>query len=167
MTILTDRPASRSDEVILRRPVRALTITVAVLVVALLGLGAWAVYDYAAERDSAVTGEMQTLLDDYTTAWNNHDGEAFLALVTSDYTFDSGIGVTPAESQALALESGPLSDFIVEILGEPIMVGDGPWIVAQANHVTFGSTDQLGMSLLVVVDEGGELKVASHVWDLS
>lgn len=161
MTI-TDRPVTRRDERLPGRRARGLTITVVVLVVALLGLGAWAVYDYVGERDTAVTGEIQVLLEDYTASWNDHDGDAFLALVTSDYTFDNGVMVIPVETQARAIETA--SDFTVENIGEGIMVGDGPWLVAQADHTTFGSTDQYGMSLLMVVEEGGILKIASHVW---
>lgn len=164
MTILTDRPATR-DEWVRGGRVRGLTITVIVLVLALIGLGAWAVYDYVGERDSAVSGDVQTLLDDYTAAWNEHDGTAFLALVTSDYTFDNGVTVTSAEDQAVVI--GASTSFAVEVVGEAIMVGDGPWTVAQANQTTYLDTDSLGMSILTVVEQGGVLKVASHVWNLN
>lgn len=165
MTTLTERPVTRPDARFPSRRARRLTITVVVLVVALLGLGTWAVYDYVGERDTAVTGDVQALLDDYTATWNDHDGDAFLELVTSDYTFDNGVQVFPAENQARIIDAA--TDFTVEALGEPMMVGDGPWLVAQANHTTFGSTDQYGMSLLTVVEEGGMLKIASHVWSLN
>ena len=163
MTTLRNRPVSRYEERMQDRRLRGLTTAVVFLVAALIGLGIWAIYDYVGERDSAVTGDVQTLLDDYTAAWNDHDGAAFLDLVTSDYTFDNGFTVTNAENQSRAIETS--TDFVVEELGEPIMVGDGPWIVAQANHTTYGSSDLDGMSLITVVEEGGMLKIASHIWN--
>lgn len=162
MTTLRNRPVSRYEERMQGRRLRGLTAAVVVLVAALIGLGAWAVYDYVGERDSAVTGDVQTLLDDYTAAWNDHDGAAFLDLVTGDYTFDNGFTVTDAENQSRTIEMA--TDFAVEQTGEPIMVGDGPWLVAQANHMNYGSSDLDGMSLMTVVEEGGMLKIASHVW---
>lgn len=170
MTTLTETPDQTSNAELgaLRGKVRRLTSAVIVLAVAFLALGAWVVYDYFANSESSVTGEVQTLLDDYTAAWNDHDGEAFLALVTDDYTFTSEemfTGqplTTTAAGQAMLI--GAMGDFDIEVIGQPIMTGDGPWLVAQANRVTTESTEQDGISNFVVVDEGGTLLVASHIW---
>ena len=66
-------------------PVRSLTITVAVLAVALAGLGAWVLYDLATKSDTAVTAEIDQLFENYTAAYDNHDPEALRALITDDF----------------------------------------------------------------------------------
>ena len=167
ITDAPDRTSTREMET-LRGRARNLTVTVIVLAVALLGLGAWVTYDYYANRDTAVSGDVTTLLDDYTAAWNNHDSEAFLELVTDDYTFSSDVmfGTEPiyttAEGQAMLI--GAVGDFNVEVIGEPIMTGNGPWYVAQVNRVGSESDLSDGISNFVIVDEGGTLLVASHIW---
>jgi hypothetical protein len=77
----------------LRRRARNLTITAIVLAGALIGLTAWLVYDLSAESETAVTSEVQTLVDDYLGAWNEYDGDAFMELITGDYSF-AGMGVS-------------------------------------------------------------------------
>jgi hypothetical protein len=49
------------------------------------------------------------------------------------------------------------------------MSGDGPWYVAAAHRFTgytFGSEGVDGISQYVIVDDGGVLKIQSHVYVL-
>lgn len=166
MTALTEKQgqATRDDSARLRGRLRAMTITVIVLAVALIGLGAWVIYDLVAESDTAVSGEIETLLDDYTTAWNDYDSEAFLALVTDDYTFEFADEVTGAEAQAMAISQGEFYDGQVEKVGDPIMFGDGPFYVAQANHTSSTTVDMDGISMFTIVEEGDTFLIQSHVF---
>lgn len=163
MTALTERPdvAESSELQRAHGRIRALTITVVVLAVALVGLGAWVIYDQVADTDTSVTGEIQSLLDDYTAAWNDYDSEAFLALVSDDYTFD-GTGVDAMASRISQL--GGL-DWNVEVIGDPIMAGDGPfYFVAQVNHVTNVIGDEDGVSLFTIVESDGSYLISEHVF---
>ena len=146
---------------------RVLVGLVLVLAAALVGLGAWTIVDRAATADTAVTDEIQQLLDDYHTAWNTWDGDAYRALMTED-----GVHVIPgrtmsAAQQATVVEGLERVGWHVEAIGEPIMTGDGPWYVAQA-HLLTADTDpeegRQGLSTLTIVDDGGTLRISRHVY---
>jgi len=166
MATLTDLPerTSTDGQETLRGRLRGLSIAVVVMAIALLGLGAWVVYDFVTDGQTAPTGEVQALLDDYTAAWNDHDGAAFLELVTENYTFSSGSMETSAEGQAMLIRG--YSNIDIERIGQPIMVGDGPWDVVVANRLnnTNADTYEEGISFFVIVDQDGTLLVSSHDW---
>ena len=167
MTALTEKPGRVTGDQSgrLQGRLRAMTITVVVLAVAVLGLGAWLIYDMVAGSDTAVSGEIETLLDDYRAAWNDYDSEAFLALVTDDYTFEFAGDVTPAEQQAVAIANSEFVNGHVEKVGESIMYGDGPnYFVAQANRTTSSQIDMDGISLFTIVQNGDVYKIQSHVF---
>jgi hypothetical protein len=146
---------------------RFLIITIAVLALALIGLGAWTVVDRMSTSDTAVTADIQQLLDDYSAAWNDYDGDAFSALVTENYRFVYGSSSNNATEQA-ALISGAVfesTNWNVTQIGDPIMVGDGPWLVAVPNNLTgdeYGADGQDGFSMMTVVDSDGTLLIARH-----
>jgi cytochrome c-type biogenesis protein CcmH/NrfG len=71
----------------LRNRNRWLTVAVAVLLVALLALGAWLVFGTRGQSPTAAPAEIQQLMEDYIGAWNDHDADAIEALVTPDFTF--------------------------------------------------------------------------------
>jgi hypothetical protein len=171
MTAIT-KPPEQVDITLLdraRHRNRLLTITVTALAVALLGLGVWVIYDQATSPETAVTEEIQTLVDDYLAAWNDYDEEALLQLVTADYTLDM---VGRADSLTLQAEEASAlfstleaNDWNEVAIGEPIMAGKGPWYVSQVEHFTspsYGPRGADGVSTFTVVDDGGMLKVARH-----
>ena len=167
MTALTEKPGRVTGDQSgrLMGRLRAMTITVVVLAVAVLGLGAWLIYDTVTGSDTAVSGEIETLLDDYVAAWNDYDSEAFLALVTDDYTFDGASGPTTAEQTAVAISNNEFTDVNVEEVGDPIMFGDGPnYFVARANRITSSQTNMDGISLFTIVQQGDVYKIFSHVF---
>jgi hypothetical protein len=145
---------------------RFLIITIAVLALALIGLGAWTFVDRSSTSDNAVTGDIQELLDDYSAAWNDSDGDAFSALVTENFHFVMGPDSSTAAEQAALISNSPeLSDWHVTQTGDPIMVGDGPWLVAVPNNLTgagYGVDGQDGFSLMTIVDTDGTLLIARH-----
>lgn len=164
VTTLTDSQTKGSPEIgRLKGRIRGLTITVVVLAVALLGLGAWMIYDYATGPDTAVTGDIGTLLDDYTAAWNNYDSEAFLALVTDDYTFEGAGEVNTAEEEALGIAQLGIYDWNVTITGDRVIAGDGPTYVAlQPNQVTSTAGDMEGVSVFTIVETDGSYLISGH-----
>lgn len=167
MATRTDEPVAVTDGEVqrLQSRLRAMTVAVVVLAVALIGLGAWVIYDLAAKSDTAATGEVETLLEDYTTAWNDYDGEAFLGLVTDDYTFEYSGDVRSASEEAAEIDGLGAFDWSVERIGDPIMIGDGPtYLVASADRVSTIGRDADGISLYTIVEDGDTLRISHHLF---
>lgn len=167
MTTMIERPETVAlDQRLetLDRRNRNLGVTVVILGILVLALGAWIAYDYSQESVVAASSEMTQLLDDYTAAWNDYDGAAFLALTTEGYRFTSAGGMEFFRAdQATEIESTlPSFAWQVEKLGDPVVTGDGPWYVAVPNETTTNIRDAQGVSIITVVDIDGTLKVASH-----
>lgn len=177
-------PSDQSEQIDLaqfnqaNRRSRFLTIAVVVLATALVGLGAWVVFDQTGRSETAVPAEIAQLLDDYETAFNTYDGDAFRALVTDDFVVHDDIyytvgsellmvsGSERLDEAAGHLESGAseLYEWQIELVGEPIVAGDGPWYVSQVEHASGEGHEFVGMSTYVVVDQDGTLKVADKNW---
>lgn len=145
---------------------RTLQAIAIALAVALVGLGAWAIIDRTATPETAPTDDVAQLWDDYSDAWNNYDGDAFLQLVTSDYTFVTEGGATTAAAQAAYIDRMGSYDWHVTPLGEPVMAGDGPWFVSQVNRVEDNTMSEPleGISVMTIVDDDGVLRVANHTF---
>ena len=134
-----------------------------------------------AAPETAVTAEIDQLFEDYITAFNNYDEEAVQAVITDGYmVYETGFDPLYAVSTGFTHEypaswvlaavnlNYPALEYHWERVGEPIMTGDGPWLVSQAIFST--SNDPCcpngveGISILTIVDEGGTLKVARDVF---
>ncbi len=146
------------------RRTRGLGLAVVILTILVVALGAWIIYDFSQGAATAPSAEMSQLVDDYTTVWNDYDGEAFLALTTAGYTFTRAGGQEfNRADQALQLESTyPQFEWQVENMGESIVVGDGPWYVSTPVHTTTNIREADGISILTLVDVDGVLLVTSH-----
>lgn len=145
---------------------RGLIITIVVLAIALLALGAWAIDQQTAESETAAPAAVEDLLADYYAALNNYDGEAILALTTENFVHDNGF-TTYDQTGMAALVSGRLRvfEYRVERVGDPIVAGDGPYYVAEVNHLTdVSGAAEDGTSTFVVVDTPGGLKITSQIW---
>ncbi len=164
MTTLTDSQTTGSPEIgRLHGRIRGLTIAVVVLAVVLLGLGAWMVYDYVTGADTAVTGDIETLLDDYAAAWNEYDSDAFLVLVTDDYTFEGPGEVNTAEVEAAGIAQLGAYDWNVTMTGDRVIAGDGPtYVVLQPNEVTSTIGDMEGISVFTIVETDGSYLISGH-----
>jgi hypothetical protein len=145
---------------------RTLKAIVIALTVALVGLGAWVIIDRTSTPDTAPSSDVAQVWDDYTDAWRNYDGDAFLELTTDDYTFVTEMGTTTADSQAIYIDRLGAYDWQVTQIGERTMAGDGPWFVSQVNRVEQNNWSEPveGISVLTIVDDGGVLRVANHTF---
>lgn len=172
MTTLTDREETTTTtrtEVPTEHPHtgdRALKAIVIVLTLALVGLGAWVIIDRNSTPDTAVSDDVAQVWDDYSEAWSNYDGDAFLELTTDDYTFVSELGTSSAETQAFFIDGLDRYDWNVTMIGERIMAGDGPWFVSQVNRIDDNTMTEPveGITVLTIVDDGGVLRVANHTF---
>lgn len=140
-----------------------LKLAVVLLGVAVVVLGALALFgDSASQR--TVSAEVEQLLDSYTAAWNDSDGAAFRSVISDDYVIEStryGSFSGPAQAGFL----GSVRGWHSEPIGEPVMVGDGPWYVSTGSLITadeFPPEGVASISTFKIVDEGGVLKVAAH-----
>jgi hypothetical protein len=174
MTTLTDREETTTTETETDRGRtghpdrgnRTLKAIVIALTVALIGLGAWVIIDRSSTSETAVSADVAEVMDDYLDAWNNYDGDAFLEVTTSDFTFVTEQGATGAAVQANYINQLGNWDWHATPIGERVMAGDGPWYVSQVNLVedttTAGPVE--GISVLTIVDDGGVLRVANHTF---
>ena len=148
---------------------RTLTAIVIALAVALVGLSAWVIIDRTSTPATAPSDDIAQLLDDYTDAWNSYDGDAFLQLTTSDYTFVTEQGTATAAEQASEINLLGNYGWHATQVGERLMAGDGPWYVTQVDLVenatsNLGAGSTEGISVVTIVDDGGVLRVANHTF---
>jgi hypothetical protein len=153
-------------------------VIAAVLAVVVIALGAWIIYDRA--TTPTVPGNVEALIEDYLTAWENHDEQAIRAVVTNEYVLNeylyiAGTDLADPEKVKLSYHVADDIDGVVrvgftydwqnELVGEPIVSGDGPWLVSYQENWFEGGTSHLdGMATYVVVDDSGTLKIANHYW---
>ena len=118
------------------------------------------------EPANAVPDDVWTVVEQYTAAWNDYDDGAFLEHVTEDYVFITDTSESDRDAQAEVIGAGSLSGmgWSAEVIGDPIVAGDGPYDVAVTNRVTMNGIETDGLSMVTVVDDDGELKVAEHIW---
>jgi Tfp pilus assembly protein PilV len=153
-----------------QRKNRGLTIAVAVLTVITLGLAGWLAYLLVVPEENAVSSDVAQVLEDYTDAWNNYDGAAFMGLVTADYKFYEAAG-QPAEDAegTAAMISNDLEgfDWAVEQQGAAQMIGDEYTVHVSSLDVTSTNVgpDNEGVSVLTLVNQDGVWKVKQHIFD--
>jgi hypothetical protein len=145
---------------------RTLKVIVIALAVALVGLGAWVIIDRSSTPATAPSDDIAQVWDDYTDAWNNYDGDAFLEITTDDYTFVTERGTTTAASQAGYISGLGRYDWNATAIGERVMAGDGPWFLTQVNRVQDSTMTEPveGISVLTIVDDDGVLLVSNHTF---
>jgi hypothetical protein len=169
MTTMIDRSDTVADpgQETLERRTRGLWIAVIVLGVLVLGLGAWIIYDYTQDSALAPPAEVTQVVEDYTAAWNNYDGEAFLATTREGYTFTSSAGAFDRTEQLSAIENTlPTIRWQVMPLDDPIAIGDGPtWFVVSLDETTDNIRDFVeGVSVITVVEDDGSYLITRHVF---
>ena len=151
------------------RHVRSLRIPLFILATLVLAMGAWIIYDFVQESALAPTPEISELVDDYMAAWNEYDGEAFLATTREGYTFRSNIsGTFDRDEQLHAIDYTLASlGWQAEILDDPIVVGSGPWYyvsVPVQRESILGGVNEGMYALEVYQTDGGELLVTKHIY---
>jgi hypothetical protein len=170
----------RKQPVRTRNRHRSLSVLVIVVTAAVLGLGACSTQETTTAPETAVSAEIEQLLDDYYAAFNAYDVQAVRALVTDGFMLyetgnrDPENGVSTGINLAFGLDR--VLDYVAgsyqfnecqwERLGEPFMAGDGPWLVSQAYRYTakdYEHPEAVGIAIYTIVDEEGTLKVARDI----
>ena len=175
MTISLDRPPAaemlRDEQKPLRNQNRWLKIAVAVLALVALAFGAVLAYNLASGDDSAAPDEVTRILDDFSTANAENDVDLMRSIITDDYvqTIDF---YRPGELSPAFTSVGPFSEsstsrltYQVERFGDPIVTGDGPWVVSVGETWmpdTFNRDS--GTATYVIVDDEGALKIDKYYW---
>jgi hypothetical protein len=121
--------------------------------------------------DTAASAEIEQLIDDFSTAQGLDSGElpdpeALFALFTDDYLHRSfsytqvGDQLVTRDNTFTAIdEAERTSIWEAERVGELLVAGDGPWVVAHVNTALGPIVSVEGINIFVVIDEGGTLKV--------
>lgn len=155
-----------------------LTLAVVVAVAALINACGATDAPATADLETAASPEIDQVVGDYFAAFNDYDADALRPLITDGYVLYEGdysdrsvstrvCNPTGAETQ-LGYVAGYNKgrEYQFERLGETIMSGSGPWLVAQV--IRWTSKDYPhgvdGISTLTIVDEGGTLKVARDIY---
>lgn len=112
------------------------------------------------------------LVDTFFSAFNEYDSDGMDALLADDYVFQEVVldplipvpleGVdTRGEIMGRLDALYPGKGVQKEPIGEPTITGEGPWVVAQQTLFTSDSdfTDVEGVTTLVIVEDGDQLKV--------
>ena len=147
---------------------RRLVWAVVGLAVALIALGAWSLYNQAADSETTPPAAVTELLDNYIAAWNDHDGDAFGELTTDDYIYTSADGEFTRAQIAWTIGSEAAAvNFTVEMIGDAIATAGVPYYVAVVNRAettaTGGNTSAINaVSTFVIVETDAGLKVAEH-----
>lgn len=117
------------------------------------------------QTEASVTDDIQLLLDNYASAWNGYDGDAFLTLVTDNYIHESENGTTTALEAVRTIGQIAQHERKGTYVGEPIMYGENPWHVAQATLLegtVYPDGSVEGLTVFAVIEENGDLLVARH-----
>ena len=130
--------------------------------------------------DTTVAGtsgnaEVEQVLADYRAAWTEADADAFLDVVTDDFTIAESVYLQIGDDfDITSFETGrdataaKIEDNVWEIehVGEPVMVGDGPWFVSIGENWTGGNARWVynGTGTYGIIDQGGTLKIATVHW---
>ena len=156
---------------------RGLIITVIILAIVAIGLGAALFYQIAMAE--TLPSEVEEALDDYIGAWESADTEAFLASVTDDYMIteyiyaETGVSADPLkfsfkiydDDPAITAELGVSgSNYTVERGDAIVVMGDGPWIVSFEETWTTGPTSMPGVATYLVEMVDGQALVSNHSW---
>ena len=139
---------------------RWLIAAVVVLAIAVVALGAWVVTDLTATSDAEVPAEIATMLNGYTAAWNDYDGDAFLGYVREmDYVHSSYAGTFNVAETASAIDGWGNYGYQVESAGEDSYIGDGTTkYVVRPNRITSDANPDgaSGFSILTVTEFGSD-----------
>lgn len=166
MTTTLKRPETVVDDRLefASRRNRSLWIALAVLMLIVLGLGTWFVYDMVRSSEVMPTGEIAELLDDYSAAWNEYEGDTMLELTAPGFTFVSagGMELDRADTSDLVANELPAHRFAMERPGFPVMMGDGPWYVAMPVHTLTNVREADGIAMLTIINQGDTYLVLRH-----
>ena len=117
--------------------------------------------------------EIEALIETYLASWETKDEQALRASVADNFIINENIytslGNLDAEIHDDAdglVNKGFSHDWQNEIVGEPVVTGDGPWTVAYRELWQLPYAFPLDgiATYLVIVDDDGALKIVNHTW---
>jgi hypothetical protein len=175
---VTDRAlwaASQSSRVGRRRGPLLALVAVVVVLLSIGGL-TWLLRpidisdtaDLAAPTDPDIGMRIDQMLDDFLASAYKYDEDAFAALITDDFV---GYRIDRSGTIETYERVFPSTVYWPERLGDPIVIGEGPWVVSQAVEVDW-QVDRpgpapfrpvQGVFTWTIVDDGGTLRIANVV----
>lgn len=172
MSSKSEEVGSRTDS---RSGIRRGGLIAVVLLSAIIGgVVGWMIRVVTEPDSSSLENErVMALVDDFFDAFNSHDSEGMDALLTDDYVFSETMfdpsfpvplqGDDSRDELISRLDTiYPEAEFQKVPMGSPVVVGEGPWVVSQETLTTStrpNLTDLKAVVTLVIVDDGGQLKV--------
>ena len=130
-----------------------------------------------APATTAVPAEIEQAIADYHAAWANHDADAIRAITTDDYVrggyiYAAGDDLSNPDQVSLTDAHSDDAESIIshgfrwqlELVGGPIIIGDGPWFLSVAERRSHGNVQRVGIATYVIVTEADTLKIANHTW---
>ena len=153
----------------LEQQVKTLRWVVVMLAIVVVALGVWIVFDFSQEAALSPNAEISQLVEDYTAAWNEYDGDAFLATTREGYVFTSNIsGVFDRDAQFEVIRADlPATAWSVKMLEDPTVVGLGPWYYVSfpVETETILQGERQGMTILTVYEaDDGNFYVIDHLY---
>ena len=148
---------------------RWLIAAVVVLAIAVVALGAWVVNDLTTTSATEVPAEITTMIDGYTDAWNEYDGDAFLGYVReSDFVHSSSGNTYDAAATVRVIESSEPYETQIENTGDGMILGtDFTKYVVVPNRRTWNTSegDNVGFSIFTITKTGdGDWIVTGHTY---
>ncbi len=184
MTATIDRPPVRSDEPA-SEPGRSargnptLRTALAALAIFLIGVGAALVYVAIGDEESsdAPPAGVEELVEEYVAAMEASDYERLRSLVSPGFrrAFYQGDKDGSPWRDVWRIEAyefweepkAPLVDWEIERVGDPTVLGDGPWFVSEVQlwkHAAVGIEYEAISTVVVVEDGAGGLWVDEVHW---
>ncbi|MGB5168037.1 MAG: hypothetical protein WBP49_06485 [Acidimicrobiia bacterium] len=168
----TDRDIGTTEKT--KTPSRWPTIVIAVLAVAVVGLIAWMIFAMRPNSPNAAPPEIVQLMEDYTAAWNARDADALERLVTADYhLYDtSSVSTSSFDHDMESIRSAlfPLFDewdwqnSSPEAIYAVSNTGRIWYVSSEGSVINRSGSDHVQNSLLRVVEQNGEFRVAEHAF---
>lgn len=149
---------------------RWLIVAVVVLALLAVALGVWLLVDALSTSETAAPAEVEALLSDYVDAWNAHDGEAAIALMTSGAVHEAGPTEYTDDSLVAHIDGTSLYETEITPIGDVVVMGDGdPYYYAasasRAAYVERGVEGGiLGISVYSIMNTTDGLKIMRHSW---
>jgi hypothetical protein len=117
--------------------------------------------------------EIEALIEAYLASWETKDEEALRASVADNFIVNEDIYSLQGRLEHIRDDADGVVSvgfdhdyWQTEIVGEPVVTGDGPWTVAyrelwqQSNPYLLDGI----ATYVVIVDDDGALKILNHTW---
>lgn len=168
MTATTERPPV--DDTVHHLTSRNRTLTIAVIILAILaiGLGAWAVYQATTGSDELTTpDEVMSMTDEWEAALSRYDGSVVDLYVEAGYHL---YGTAKYEGEEIAGHlggaEGQAQTGSNEWTAEPtvMVAGEDRWVIVRPMLITNSASAESVLSFEIIQMDDGSYKIAHSVW---